>query len=123
MQTRSKKLDTTAAYSRTAPVHSEVDSPETSAINDGLPIAPGLNVAAIPAPVAPATEETFVCLSGPCRWYWERDTSFGDGIHRQRLRYCTYGRATIDLTDNNVFLCNRHDPPRLLGRLIRALGL
>lgn len=86
-------------------------------------MAPGLDVALMRAPALPATQETFICLSGPCRWYWERDMPFGDGCHRQRLRYCTNGSTTIDLTDTNVFSCNRHDPPRLLGRLIRAIKI
>ncbi|MCU1281258.1 MAG: hypothetical protein JWM53_4804 [bacterium] len=103
-------------------MHSEVGPTETSATNDALPMAPGLNGATTPS-VAPATEDTFVCLSGPCWSYWERYTSFGDGLHRQRLRHCTYGSGTVDLTDDNVFSCNRHDPPRLLRRLIRILGL
>lgn len=86
-------------------------------------MAPGLDIGhAIPL-VAPADENTFVCLSGPCRWYWEREMPFGDGTHRQRLRFCTYGSSTVDLTDTNVLSCNRHAPPRLLHRLLSTFGL
>jgi hypothetical protein len=94
-----------------------------SAPDDGLPMAPGLDRDEQHSLVAPANEETFICLSGPCRSYWERQMPFGDGAHRQRLRYCTYGAQTIDLTDTNVFACNRHDPPRPLRRLLGVFGL
>lgn len=85
-------------------------------------MAPGLDDET-PSLVAPANEQTLVCLIGPCRWYWERQMPFGDGAHRQRLRDCTYGSQTIDLTDTNVFSCNRHDPPPPLRRLLGVFGL
>jgi hypothetical protein len=74
-------------------------------------------------PVPPATEQTFVCLRGPCRFYWEREHPFGDGLHRQRLRVCTFGPQAVELTDGNVLDCNRHEPPRLLRRLVQVIGL
>jgi hypothetical protein len=86
-------------------------------------MASDLDCDKMPFPVVPANEETFVCLSGPCRWYWERTIPFGNGEHRQRLRHCTYGASMIDLTDNNVFTCNRHDPLRPMRRLLGVLGL
>jgi hypothetical protein len=84
-------------------------------------MAPGLLLGNEPAPIPPATEETFVCLRGPCSFYWERSEPFGDS-HRQRLRFCTYGPESVELTDGNVLACNRHQPPRLVNRLLRAIG-
>jgi hypothetical protein len=85
-------------------------------------MAPGLGECDAPAIVPPANEETFVCLRGPCRHYWEREHPFGDGTHRQRLRFCTFGPQAVDLTDGNVLGCNRHQPPRRLHRLLGAFG-
>jgi hypothetical protein len=95
---------------------------KTSAEHDGLPLAPELLSCNGPASILPATKKNFVCLRGPCRWYWERSEPFGDGVHRHRLRFCTYGTESVNLTDGNVLACNRHEPPRLLHRLLRAIG-
>ena len=84
-------------------------------------MAPGLELGNAAAPVPPANEETFLCLRGPCSYYWERREPFGDGAHEQRLRFCTYGPLPVELTDHNVYGCNRHDPPRLLRRLLGVL--
>lgn len=85
----------------------------------------------LPPPLPPATPEHFVCLRGPCRHYWELVTempagnpaeTFGpdgltdqDGqpvqIPRQITRTCTAHVGTeTDLTDDNVYACNRWDP-------------
>jgi hypothetical protein len=85
-------------------------------------MAPQLLSSTAPAPIPPATEQTFVCLRGPCRWYWQRSEPFGDGVHRQRLRFCTFGPESVELTDGNVLDCNRHEAPSRLHRLVRAIG-
>lgn len=99
------------------------------------PIAPdgGFSAGPIgsPPPLPPSTPEFFVCLRGPCRYYWEMVTempagnpagTFGkDGLRdelgnpvpepRQITRTCTAHTGTeTDLTDDNVYACNLWDP-------------
>lgn len=85
------------------------------------------------APSVPAaTPEHFMCLRGPCRHYWQLETFFASGnpketwdaedglknedgtpvrMPRQISRSCLAqpGMET-ELTDDNVYDCNRWDP-------------
>lgn len=84
-----------------------------------------------PPPIPPATPETFVCLRGPCRHYWELVShmesgnpanTWGEGglvdeagavIAQPRAisRTCVANPGfETDLTDDNVYDCNRWDP-------------
>lgn len=99
------------------------------------PIAPDGGLApgpvGMPPPAPPATPKFFVCLRGPCRHYWEMVTemplgnpaeTFGEGglvdadgapvqVPHQITRTCTAHPGTeTDLTDDNVYSCNRWDP-------------
>lgn len=76
-----------------------------------------------PTPIPPATVDNFVCLRGPCRYYWELVTHVETGNPaetwealgleppRQINRVCLVnpGHET-ELTDDNVYACNRWDP-------------
>jgi hypothetical protein len=93
-----------------------------------------------PPPIPPATPATFVCLRGPCRHYWELVShmesgnpkeTWGEGglvdadghaLEQPRAvsRTCVANPGyETDLTDDNVYACNRWDPlsPREVKRL------
>jgi hypothetical protein len=75
-----------------------------------------------PAPMPPRTPEHFVCLRGPCRYYWHLVTSAqegnpGDtwehlGIPQPRLHHhtCLLGPEEVDFADDNAYECSRWDP-------------
>lgn len=95
---------------------------------DGGPV-PG--IIGPPVSIPDATPALFVCLRGPCRYYWELATllvsgnpaeTWGEGglkdesgkpirPPRQITRSCTY-QDGIDtqFTDDIVYACNRWDP-------------
>ena len=94
-----------------------------------------------PAPTPPATPDTFVCLRGPCRHYWQIRThivsgnpagTFGPGglvdpvtkqpiaEPRQITRTClVHPGIEVELTEDVVYGCNRWDP--LSPREVRKL--
>lgn len=94
-------------------------------------VMPGAGLAP-PAPVPAATPDNFVCLRGPCRYYWEivthlvsgnpKDTwDVEDGLKdqdgkpleapRQISRSClVHPGGETELTDDVVYRCNRWDP-------------
>ena len=100
------------------------------------PIAPDGGFAAgpigLPPSVPAATPETFICLRGPCRHYWQIETfmasgnpseTWGEGglvdpltneplrAPRQISRSCLAHPGTeTELTDDCVYECNRWDP-------------
>lgn len=76
-----------------------------------------------PEPVPPRTPENFICLRGPCRFYWHLTTMAGEGNPagtfealgiprpRQHHHVCLVNPGfETDLTDDNVFDCNRWEP-------------
>jgi len=84
-----------------------------------------------PPPIPAATPQTFVCLRGPCRHYWEIKTHMesgnpaetwgDDGLKdesgkpiaqpRAISRTCLAHPGTeTDFTDDNVYACSRWDP-------------
>lgn len=91
------------------------------------------------APIPPASPDTFVCLRGPCRHYWELVTFMASGnpaetwgpdglkdddgnpirMPRQINRTCLAHPGTeTELTEDTVYACNRWDP--LTPREVRA---
>ena len=107
--------------------------------HDGAPI---LGAIGLPPPVPAATPRNFVCLRGPCRFYWELHTFMGsgnpaatwgeDGLKdedgnrirepRQINRVCLVHPGTeTELTEDCVFHCTKWDPllPRETKRLER----
>ncbi len=107
------------------------------------PIAPDGGFAGpigAPPPIPPATPDTFMCLRGPCRFYWELITHMesgnpaetwgeeglrdehGEPIAQPRAisRTCVANTGhETDLTDDNVYECNRWDP--LTAREVKRL--
>ena len=102
--------------------------------------APMLLALGNPSPVPAATPQNFVCLRGPCRFYWELHTFMGagnpagtwgeDGLKdedghrirepRQINRACLAHPGTeTELTEDCVFECNKWDPltPREVKRI------
>lgn len=95
----------------------------------------------LPPSVPAATPATFVCLRGPCRYYWELVTfmaagnpsgTFGEGglvdpvtgktvsIPRQINRTCLVHAGTeTELTEDTVYDCNLWDPIVPAERLLR----
>ncbi len=83
-------------------------------------IAPGYGADQIPAPL-PAEAKTFICLRGPCRFYWQTQSEFPYGNPegtfepgkepRSISRAClTHPGVHMDLTEDTVYDCNRWDP-------------
>lgn len=94
------------------------------------------------APAVPAaTPQSFICLRGPCRHYWQLETFMASGnpidtwgpdglkdpetgkplrIPRQINRSCLAHTGTeTELTEDTVYNCNRWDP--LSARELRKL--
>lgn len=67
-------------------------------------------------PLPAATPDNFVCLRGPCTYYWEFHTraeviSVGaEGQPMQLNRVCTYIGRVTELEEDCVFFCSRWDP-------------
>jgi hypothetical protein len=91
---------------------------------DGGPVVSGYLGEAPPVPKAGA--HTLLCLSGPCKYYFEWhtradvDTRGLEQEPRQLNRVCTaIPGVHNDLTDDCVYVCNRWDP--LTRAEVRAL--
>ncbi len=72
-----------------------------------------------PEPLPEITEETLVCLRGPCRHYVEIKKRFDAGntkgsldhVPMQWLRFCkAIPGYTLELTDENIYDCNQWAP-------------
>ncbi len=86
----------------------------------------------LPAAIPPAHPDSFICLRGPCRYYWQLETFLESGnpketwdpeiglkdehgepirMPRQITRTClAHPGTTQELTEDTVFSCNRFDP-------------
>ena len=73
----------------------------------------------MPEPIPAATEESFVCLRGPCRYYLELVQFFGAGNpegtpgvkNEGTIRMCLRPSGEpIDLVDELIYSCNQWDP-------------
>lgn len=116
--------------------YADVELPILPIGSNGLP---ALGLIGPPTPIPPASPDTFVCLRGPCRYYWERQTFMASGnpaetwgpdglkdedgnpirAPRQIDRTCTAHPGTeTELTEDTVYACTRWDP--LTQREIRA---
>jgi hypothetical protein len=127
--------------------HSVTDSFEDVELGGLPPIAPDGGFIADPlgmAPSVPAADpRIFICLRGPCRFYWERQAFFESGnpketwgegglvgddgepieMPRQIDRTCTAHPGTeTELTDELVYDCSKWDPltPREIEKRDKA---
>lgn len=89
---------------------------------DGLPVV--LDAEVRPPQAQAVTDDTLVCIRGPCRHYAEvlvgLDAANRDQTFRERRRYCTALAAQqelMELTDGNVYECSLHEPRNFVGRV------
>lgn len=103
-----------------------------AAIGPGGVFAPNLLQS---EPLPEATEDTLVCLRGPCRHYLEihQRVDSGNTVDTPGMpekgfvqinRYCTYPATDIDLMDTCIYHCNTWDPqdsndPEYIAREMR----
>lgn len=104
---------------------------EPAPLSIGPDGAPQLGALGLPPPIPAATPQNFVCLRGPCRFYWQMETFMSSGnpaatwgpdglkdesghairAPRQILRTCLAHPGTeTELTEDCVFDCNLWDP-------------
>lgn len=87
-----------------------------------LPPAPIFGEVGQPSSIPPRNPKHFVCLRGPCRHFWHFKTSAGAGNPaetwealgmeepKQSNYFCLLHPSETELTDDNVYECNRWDP-------------